>query len=113
MVEVNGLKFETSIGVLFALKEMRGHKTLQETYASVSNSGIDNVIEVMHVCYKKGMNSTCTFEEFIDIIAKHDLGFIKLTRLYTEVLERLMYDGLTKEEIDASKKQIEERIKKT
>ena len=110
MVEVNGLKFETSIGVLFALKEVRGHKTLQETYRSVAASDIDNILEVLRVCCEKGENKRLSQDDFLCTIKEHNLGFIKLTGVFGQVIEKMLYSGMTEAEIAESKKQLMARM---
>ena len=112
MVEVNGLKFETSIGVLFALKEARGHKTLQETCAAAANSNIDNVLDVLHKCYEKGQESSCSLEDFLSATEKAGLGLVKLTSVFSDVLEKMMYSGLSETEVEDAKKLAMERLKR-
>ena len=104
MVEVNGLKFATSIGVLFALKESRGHTTLQETYKSMSTSDFDNVLDVLRVCCEQGENKHFTLSEFLALLGKHEIGFVKTTHIFKDILERVMYDGLSSEERESTKK---------
>ena len=106
MVEVNGLKFATSIGVLYALKEKRGHATLQETYKSVARTDMDNIMEVMCVCLEKGENKHITQDQFVRIIEEVGFGFLRLTKVFAEIIERLLYDGMSPEEIAESKKQL-------
>ena len=113
MVEVNNIKFSTSIAVLFALREIGGHKTLQETYASLSKSDIDSVLELMRVCYEKGENKKVTPEEFLDLLGEKDIGFVRLSRLHAEVVEKLLCSGMPEEEIASLKKQAIEQVRKT
>lgn len=113
MVEVNGLKFETSIGVLFALKEKRGHRTLQETYSSVGNTSMDNMLDVLCVCHSRAVqDSSCTMEDFVERLGKYGIGLIKVSSVFTQVLEKLLYDGMSEEEIAESKKQIAAQMEK-
>ena len=108
MVEISGLKFKTSIGVLFALKEARGHKTLQETYAGIAKSDMENILDVMRVCYEQGENKRCSLEEFVQVLEDHELGFVKLTRVFSSIIEKLMYNGLSDAEVEEAKKQAAE-----
>ena len=111
MGEIQGLKFSTSIGVLFALREAGGHKTLQETYAQLSRSDMDSVLEVLRVSYNTEAGTSLTMSEFIDAVGQAGIGFVRLSRLYSEVVERLMCDGLSSEEVASVKKLVEEKAK--
>lgn len=112
MVEIKGIKFDTSIGVLFALKEKRGHKVLQETYNSISKTDMDNMLDVLCVCYGKGNNCSASLEEFVAALSEHGIGFIKITQIFMQVLEKILYDGMSEEEIAESKKQIMSQLDK-
>ena len=104
MVEINGLKFETSIGVLFALKEVRGHKTLQETYKSLATTDIDSILDILRISCEKGEKQSFTLDEFIQRASECQIGYIKLTRIFAQVVEKLMYDGLSDSEVEETKK---------
>lgn len=112
MVEINGLKFSTSIAVLFALREAEGHTTLQETYASLTHSDIDRMIEVMRICYEKGENKKLTAEEFLNELGNYGIGYVKMSKIYAQIIEKIMCDGLSQEEIDAAKKLAKEKMPK-
>lgn len=109
MVEVNGLVFDTSLGVLFALREAGGHKTLQETYAELSHSDMDSVVKVMRISHEKGQHEKLSEEEFLEKLGRHNIGLVKLTHLYAEVSHKLMFSGMSEEEIAEAKKLAMER----
>lgn len=113
MVEVNGLKFSTSIAVLFALREAGGHKTLQETYTRLSRSDMDGMVEVVRISYEKGAGKKLTIEEFLEELGNYGIGYVKLSKVYAQIVEKLMCDGMTPEEIDEVKKQATLKAPKT
>ena len=49
MKTINNINFDTTIRVLFKIKEKKGHKTLQETYKYLNdpNMEIDNVLDIV------------------------------------------------------------------
>lgn len=113
MVEVNGLKFATSIGVVYALKEARGHETLQQTYGSLENTSMDAILEVLRASCEKGQKKSMSEDEFLCLIEEHSLGYVKLSSIYSQVVEGLMYDGMSEKEIAEAKKLAQERKLKT
>ena len=112
MVEANGLKFNTSLGVLYALKEARKHTTFQETCASLGKGDIDNMLEVLRVSCSKEEKKDFTPEQFMEELSAHGIGFLKVSSIFREVTEALLYGGMSPEEVDASKKFVMERLNK-
>ncbi len=111
MVEINNMQFASSIGVLYTLKEARGHKTLQETYSVFENADIDTIVEILRVAYNRQNNSSLNEEQFFSMLEKNKVGFIQLAEIFQQVVEQIMYDGLTPEEVDSKKKFLESQRK--
>ena len=109
MVQVKGLEFATSIGVLFALKELHGFKTLQETYKLLEDGELDTMIEILAVAYNKQNKAEMTAEQFVDHLGNKGIGFLAMADIFQEVVEALMYDGLTKEQKALKKKMLAEK----
>ena len=106
MVEVNGLRFSTSIGVMFALREREGHTTLQETYASLAKTDMDSVVTITRICCEKGEDKKFESDEaFFETLAEHGVGLVKLSQTYSRLIEALMCSGMSPEEIASAKKQ--------
>lgn len=105
MIEVNNIQFATSIGVLFRLKEKHNYTTLQETYKLLESSNIDTVMDVLGVAYNKAhQGSELNDEQFVELLDKQKIGFIKITETFQSVVEALMFNGMTSDEIAAKKK---------
>ena len=104
MVEIKGLRFDTSIGVLFALKEARGHTTLQETCAAIGRSNIDNMLEVLCISHAKAEKQALTQDEFLEKLGAHGIGFLKVSSIFSEVTQKLLFDGMSTEEVENAKK---------
>ena len=105
MVQVKEMQFATTIGVLFALKEAKGYKTLEETYKLFEKADMDVMIEIVKISYmKQNKLTSLTVDQFVDILETHDVGFIKVTDIFQQIIEALMYSGLSTEELAAKKK---------
>lgn len=105
MVKVNGIEFSTTIGVLFALKEARGLKTLQETYKIFDRADMDTIMEVLTISYnKQHKDASVTEEQFIELLEEKEIGFLKITDVFGEVVEALVFGGMSPEEVDSKKK---------
>lgn len=108
MVTVNGLNYATSIGVLFALKEAHGYKTLQETYKLFNNADIDVVVEILNISYNKANDTKMSVDDFVNFLGAKGIGFIAITDIFQEVVEGIMFDGLTPEQKALKKKMIKD-----
>lgn len=100
MKEINGLKFDVTLRVLYKVKEAQGHKTLNETYKYLGeiNENLDLVIDVMLISYNIANKTSLTEDEFHEILSEKHIGFLKLGVIYGELLDTLLMDGLTDEE---------------
>lgn len=99
MKEFNGLKFDTSIRVLYKVKELKGHKTLNETYAYVGNQeDVDAMLTVARVSYNIANNTNLTEDEFQVLLSDNKIGLIKSIQIFGEVVESLMFDGTSEED---------------
>ena len=96
MKTISNMKFDTSIRVLFELKELKGHKTLQETYEFVGDQG--NMLDVLLMSYNLANNTTLGDKGLQEVFATNNVGIIKMISIYGEVVEDLMFDGTTPEE---------------
>lgn len=105
MLNVKGLSFSNSLGVLFALRENHGHKTLQETYRMLETTDLDIIYEVLLAAYNDAhLSAPVNEKEFVTVLADHQIGFIRMTEIFQELVEKLMFDGLAPEEVEAKKK---------
>lgn len=112
MITKNNLKFDTGIGFLYKLKSERKHTTVQETINALQDSSVDNMIDVIRVSYCKGMNVEMSNDQFIQFISDNNFGIFFLTSIYTEIVEAVMFDGLSEQERKARKNELEKLIKK-
>lgn len=99
MKTFNTLNFDTSIRVLFKIKELKGHKTLNETYAYVGNKeDVDAMINVARISYNIANHTQLSEEQFQEVLAEKGIGLIKMIKIFGEVIEAIMFDGTTEEE---------------
>lgn len=101
MKTINKINFDTTIRVLFKIKEKKGHKTLQETYKFLSdpNMEIDNILDVILISYNiANKDKPLSEEELQEMFAENKIGFAKISLIYKEIIEDVMFDGMTEEE---------------
>lgn len=103
MLLMNDIKFATNIGVLFDLKTKKGFRTLQETYKVFESTEMDNIIEVLCVSYNRANNTSMDIQSFIDLLDSKGVGFLKIAEIYKELVEAIMFSGMTPEEIEERK----------
>lgn len=106
MIKVKELNFASSIGVLYALKERYNHKTLQETYKMLESTDMDVLMEVLCVAYNKANGTELTVEKFADLLDSRGIGFVLVAEMYQQVIEEIMFSGLSAEEIAERKNQL-------
>ena len=100
MLTFSSVHFSDTLEVLFTLRQIRGCKTIQETYKILENTDMDTVLEVLLASYNAAHHGAeVSLEEFIQILAENKIGFVKLTDAYAKVVEALMFNGMTPEEI--------------
>lgn len=99
MVQLDNLNFSTSLGVLFELKNIKGHKTINETYKSLETDDLGNILEIMSIAYNKANKTNYTVDEFTEILDSKNFGFIKIAEGYAKIVEAIMFNGLSPEEV--------------
>lgn len=99
MKEIQGLKFDVTLRVLYKVKELKGHKTINETYKYIGDKdNLDAIIDVMLASYNIANGANLSEDQFQEVLAKNHIGFLKLGVVYGELLETLLMDGLTDDE---------------
>lgn len=115
MKTIMNINFDDTIRVLYKIKEKKGHKTLQETYKYLSdpNLEIDNILDVVLISYNIAhKDSPLSEEELQDLFAENKIGFAKISFIYKEIIESIMFDGLSDEERKNLETQAEKMLKK-
>ena len=92
MINVNELNFATNLGVLYGIKEKHGYKTLQETYGLLEN-----------ISYNRANNCNLDSNSFAILLDEKEIGFVILTGIFQRVIEAIMFNGMSEEEIAAQK----------
>jgi hypothetical protein len=106
MIDICGLKFATNLGVMFALKEAHNTTTLQETYALLEKqTDIDLIFEVLLIAYNRQNKVNLSADDFAQLLGDNDIGFVKMTDIFKNLVEHLMFSGLTPDEIEERKNQ--------
>ena len=104
MIVFSNVTFSDTLEVLFTLRQRRGCKTIQETYSILQHSDMDTILEVLLASYNAAHHGAeVTMETFVTILSDNKIGFVKLTDAYAKVVEALMFNGMTPEEIEERK----------
>ena len=99
MKTINNLNFDTSLRVLYKVKEKKGHKTLNETYAYVGNKqDFDAMLDTALISYNLANDTNLNDDEFQKILGEQHIGLIKIVQIFGEVIDAIMFDGTTDEE---------------
>lgn len=106
MTEIKGVKFDDTIAVLFSIKEKKGHKTLDETYKYLDEQQIDSILEVLVISYNLAHEGNEVDDKgFGKILGAAGIGFAKMATVYAQLIEKIMFDGMSDEEVADLKKQ--------
>lgn len=101
MKTIMNINFDDTIRVLYKIKEQMGHRTLQDTYKYLSDPEmeIDSVLNVVLISYNIAHKGNPLDEEGLqDLFAENKIGFAKISFIYKEILEAIMFDGLSDDE---------------
>ena len=112
MVQFGNLKFSTSLGVMYELKQKYNHEKLNETYKMLSESQeVDNIVEILNISYNRANKVNLSEDEFTQLLDDNNIGFIKMGEIFSNVVEGIMFNGLTPEEVAARKNQLANLMK--
>ena len=104
MITFSNVNFSDTLEVLFALRQSRGCSTIQETYKILERTDMDTIFEVLLASYNAAhRGAEVTLEGLTTILADNKIGFVRLTEAYAKVVEALMFNGMTPEEIEERK----------
>lgn len=115
MKTINNMNFDTTIRVLFKIKEKKGHKTLQETYKFLSdpNLEIDTILDIVLISYNiANKDKPLSENELQELFASNEIGFAKISLIFKEIIESILFDGTTEEERKNLTTQAENMLKK-
>lgn len=98
----------TSLRVIYALQKEKKFNSFQETLNSLNKLDSDDQINLIYTAYKCDSNNTefLDKETFINTLLDN-CGVYKLTNIATEIVEGLLFSGLSTEEIDSKKAEIQ------
>ena len=98
----------TTLRVVYFIQKEKGHSTFQETLNSLNQLTTDDQINLIYTAYKCDKNN----KEFLDKETFTDMlldscGVYKLTEIATEIVDGLLFSGLSTEEIASKKVEIQ------
>lgn len=101
----------TTLRVVYSLKESKGLKSFQEALNTLSKLDSDEQLDLLYTAYKcDKRNGECLDKDtFIDLILD-ECGVFKLTNIVEELIDGLLYSGLSQEETQEKKAKIQETL---
>ena len=98
----------TALRVIYALQKEKKFNSFQETFNSLNYLDSYDQINLIYTAYKCDSNNTefLDKEAFINTLLDN-CGVYKLTNIATEIVEGLLFSGLSTEEIDSKKVEIQ------
>lgn len=109
MVQLGNLKFSTNMGVMYALKQKYNHNTLKETYAllnSIQDGDIDVMMDIAQASYNRENGTNLDIDAFSKLLDDNQVGFMRLAELLGQIVEGIMFSGLSPEEVAERKNQL-------
>ena len=104
MITFSNVKFSDTLEVLFALRQSHGCTTIQETYKILERTDMDTILEVLLASYNSAhREAEVDMTAFVSILAENKIGFVRLTDAYAKVVEALMFNGMSPEEVEERK----------
>lgn len=108
MLRVKDIEFSDTIKVLFRIKQARGHKTVQDTIKYLQTEDMDVMFDVILESYNAAHpGAELNDDQLGDLLAEKGIGIAKIAMMYSEIVEKLTLSGLTDEETENLKKQVE------
>lgn len=98
----------TTLRVVYSIQKEKNFKTFQETLNSLNQLDTDEQINLIYTAYKCDKNNTefLDKETFINELLDN-CGVYKLTEISTTIVEGLLFSGLSTEEIESKKVEIQ------
>ena len=101
----------TSLRVVYALKDITHAKGLQEAISSIAHLDFDGQLNLLWAAFKAAnKETTVTKEQFVDDILDN-LGIFAVTNTVNELADGLLYAGLSPEEVQSKKAEVEAVVK--
>lgn len=105
-------ELSTSLRVVYALRDISRANSLQEAIGSISKLDLDGQLELLYAAYKaaNGKNADCVSKsDFIDDLLDN-LGIFAITNAINKLADGLLYSGLSQEEIESKKAEVEAKV---
>lgn len=98
----------TTLRVVYEIQKEKNFKSLQETLQSLNQLTTDDQINLIYTAYKCDKNNTefLDKESFINTLLD-TCGIYKLTEISTGIVEGLLFSGLSTEEAESKKAEIQ------
>lgn len=108
-------ELSTTLRVVYALRDIAHANSLQEAMGAISSLDLEGQLELLYAAYKAGEGSkenAVDKNTFIDEVLD-SFGIFAITGVINKLTDGLLYSGLTPEEIESKKKEVEKAATET
>ncbi len=106
-IVINGQEYpmKTSLRVAYQLQSEFGHKPYMQILQEVDKMKLEQQIKLLYISFNLANPNVMTFNQFLDYFLDEG-AFVQVTKKMAELIEAITYNGMSPEEIEASKKGI-------
>ena len=97
-------KVNTTLRVAFQMQSEFGHKPYMQILQDVDKLKLEQQIKLLYIGFNLANPNVMTFQQFLDYWLDNG-AFLGITKKMAELVEAITYNGMTPEEIEASKKE--------
>lgn len=104
-IVINGQEYsmKTSLRVAYQMQAEFGHKPYMQILQEVDKMKLEQQIKLLYISFNLANPNTMTFNQFLDYFLDEG-AFVQVTKKMAELIEAITYNGMSPEEIEASKK---------
>lgn len=110
---VDGKSYELAdtMRVLYELRDITKAKNIREAMASLTSLDVDGQIKLLYIAYKiKAKDAAMSEEDFTNMLLDN-CGVFAIVDAASNLIEALMYSGMSPEEVESKKMQVVEAQK--
>lgn len=110
---VDGKSYELAdtMRVLYELRDITKAKNIREAMSSLTSLDVDGQIKLLYIAYKiKAKDAAMSEEDFTNMLLDN-CGVFVIVDAASNLIEALMYSGMSPEEVESKKMQVVEAQK--
>lgn len=111
---INGAEYKmaTTLRVAYKIQSSQGHKPYMEIFKNMATLSLENQIKILYASYSTGNQVVMTEKDFIDYVLDN-FNLDKILEMLGGLVDGIMYNGYSEDEISDKKKIAEEQRAQT